>query len=66
MTSLQLVTQYYDCFNRKDWAGMLALLSPQVRHDANQGDSYTGLEHFRQFLQHMDECYDEALTDMFV
>ncbi len=66
MTSLQLVAQYYDSFNRKDWAGMLALLSPEVRHDANQGDSYTGLEHFREFLQHMEECYDETLTDMFI
>lgn len=64
MSSLEIVSHYYDCFNRKDWNGMLALLSPDVRHDANQGDSYTGLDHFKDFLAHMDECYDENLTDM--
>ena len=64
MTSLDLVRQYYTAFNNKDWEGMLALLDPDVRHDANQGDSNTGLDYFRGFLQHMDECYDEQLTDM--
>ncbi len=66
MTSIEIVQKYYNCFNRKDWAGMLALLDPNVRHDANQGDSYFGLEHFREFLQHMDECYDETLADLVV
>lgn len=63
MTSLEIVRQYYDCFNQKDWNGMLALLHPEVRHDANQGATNIGLGWFRQFLQHMDECYDEMLTD---
>ena len=43
---------------------MIALLDPEVRHDANQGDSYTGLDHYRAFLQHMEECYEENLSDM--
>jgi steroid delta-isomerase-like uncharacterized protein len=64
MTALETVQAYYAAFNRRDWAGMLALLAPNVRHDANQGDSYTGLEHFRQFLSHMDACYEEQLKDM--
>lgn len=64
MTSLETVKQYYAAFNRCDWAGMLALLDPEVRHDANQGDSHTGLDHFRAFLAQMDECYEESLTDM--
>ena len=64
MTSLEIVRQYYDAFNRQDWEGMLALLDPEIQHDANQGGTYTGLEHYREFLQHMDECYEERLSDM--
>jgi len=64
MTSLEIVRAYYDAFNRQDWEKMLSLLDPEIRHDANQGDSYTGLVHFRAFLQHMDECYEERLSDM--
>lgn len=63
MDSLDLVREYYACFNRKDWAGMLALLASDVQHDANQGDTYFGIDHFREFLQHMDACYDETLHD---
>ena len=43
---------------------MLALLDTEIQHDANQGGTYTGLEHYREFLQHMDECYEERLSDM--
>ena len=63
MTSLEIVRQYYDAFNRQDWEGMLALRDPEVQHDVNQGSTHTGVEHYRQFLQHMDTCYDERLTD---
>ena len=66
MTSLDIVSSYYDAFNRKDWAGMLSLLHPDVRHDSNQGASRTGKDIFSQFLQHMDDCYDETLTDMVI
>ena len=64
MTSLDLVKQYYTCFNNKDWNGMLALLHPEVRHEANQGDVRIGIEKFTEFLQKMDESYEEPLTDM--
>ncbi|MFD2932322.1 ketosteroid isomerase-related protein [Spirosoma flavum] len=66
MTSLDTVTRYYDAFNRKDWAGMLSLLHPDVRHDSNQGASRVGKDIFSQFLQHMDDCYDETLTDVII
>lgn len=66
MTAHQTVAAYYDAFNRKDWSAMLALLSDDVRHDSNQGGTHTGKAHFTQFLQHMDECYDETLTDLVI
>ncbi len=64
MTSLEIVKQYYACFNNKDWAGMLALLHPEVRHEPNQGEPRVGIELFTEFLQHMDESYEETLTEM--
>lgn len=64
MTSLEIVKQYYNCFNQKNWAGMLDLLDAQIRHEPNQGEPRVGLELFSQFLQHMDECYEETLTDI--
>ncbi len=63
MTASETVSQYYDAFNRKDWQAMLSLIHPNVRHDSNQGATYTGKDKFSQFLQHMDDCYDEILTD---
>lgn len=64
MSALEVVKTYYDCFNRKDWAGMIALVSPDIRHEVNQGEVRIGLEKFREFLQLMDESYEETLTDM--
>jgi len=64
MTALETVQQYYEAFNARNWKGMLALLHPEVRHEANQGDVRIGLEKFTAFLQKMDEAYEETLTDM--
>ncbi|HLP94110.1 MAG TPA: ketosteroid isomerase-related protein [Saprospiraceae bacterium] len=64
MTALDIVQQYYDAFNRQDWEGMLTHLSEDIRHEVNQGDPRIGKDLYRAFLQHMDECYAETLTDM--
>lgn len=64
MTALDTVQQYYHCFNSKNWEGMLALLSGDIRHEVNQGEARVGLDRYRAFLAHMDECYDEQLADM--
>ena len=65
MTALEIAKKYYDAFNRQDWEGMLALVHPDVRHEPNQGEEpRIGLEKFTQFLRHMDESYEERLTDM--
>ncbi len=64
MTALQIAQQYYQCFNAQDWEGMLALLSENIRHEVNQGEPRIGLELYREFLQHMEDCYEEQLTDM--
>lgn len=64
MTSVEIVKAYYQNFNDKNWQGMLDLLGEDIRHDANQGDCRVGKELFREFLAHMDRCYDETLTEM--
>lgn len=64
MTALETVELYYQNFNAKNWEGMLALLHKEIRHEANQGDVRVGLELFKEFLQKMDDSYEETLTDM--
>jgi steroid delta-isomerase-like uncharacterized protein len=64
MSALEIVQQYYSCFNQKDWEGMLVLLDPEIRHDPNQGDVRIGIEKFREFLRTMNESYEETLTEM--
>lgn len=64
MTALEIVKEYYAYFNHKNWEGMLALLDPQVRHEPNQGDVRIGNEKFTEFMQKMDEAYEETLSDM--
>nr|WP_295931338.1 nuclear transport factor 2 family protein [uncultured Dyadobacter sp.] len=64
MTALETVEQYYQNFNAKNWNGMLGLLHDDIRHEANQGDVRVGLEKFKEFLQKMDDSYEETLTDM--
>ncbi|RAJ97682.1 steroid delta-isomerase-like uncharacterized protein [Larkinella arboricola] len=64
MAALDVVKNYYECFNQKDWNGMLALVSPDIRHEPNQGEARIGIEKFTAFVHHMDESYDEKLTEM--
>lgn len=64
MTALETVQQYYSYFNTKNWEGMLSLLDPQIRHEPNQGDARIGIDLFTEFLQKMDDSYEENLTDM--
>ena len=64
MTSLEIVQNYYAAFNSKNWAGMLALVASDIRHEPNQGEVRVGLEKFTEFLGMMDSSYEETLTDM--
>jgi steroid delta-isomerase-like uncharacterized protein len=66
MTAADLVARYYAAFNAKDWPGMLACLSDDVRHHVNEGAKRDGKARFGEFLAHMDACYDEKLTDIVV
>ena len=66
MTDAELVTHYYDLFNRADWDGMCALLADDVAHDLNQGERQVGRPAFRAFLDRMAGSYRERLRDICV
>ena len=64
--AIATVLAYYAAFNRRDWEGMLALLSDDVAHEVNQGGTQQGRDAFREFLARMDRCYGEHLKNICV
>lgn len=66
MTAQEIVSKYYDCFNRKDYEAMFALVAEDVQHDSNQGETRIGKAKFRAFVAETDAAYDENLTDIVV
>ncbi|KQW32047.1 isopropylmalate/homocitrate/citramalate synthase [Rhizobium sp. Root274] len=66
MTAADTIRAYYDAFNAGDMDRFLALLTDDVAHDINQGARQTGKEAFGKFMDHMNRCYKEELTDMVV
>jgi steroid delta-isomerase-like uncharacterized protein len=65
-TTRALIETYYQTFNNGDRAAFLALLTPDVVHDINQGGRETGQELFKNFLARMDRCYREDIRDVVV
>ncbi|BDP43082.1 hypothetical protein DAETH_30510 [Deinococcus aetherius] len=64
--TLDLIRRYYAAFNAGDAEEMLALLTGDVRHDINEGETQTGVEAFRAFLGRMDAHYRERAEDLVV
>ena len=64
MTSLETAKKYYAAFNERHWQGMLALVDENITHEPNQGEVRKGIALFREFLQMMDESYEETLSDI--
>lgn len=62
----ELIRLYFDAFNRHDAEGMLALLADDVIHDINEGSREIGIDAFRRFKAHMDECYKEHISDLVI
>lgn len=66
MKAAEIIRAYYDAFNRQDMDAFLALLDENVAHDINQGERQTGKAAFAAFMDHMNRCYREELTDMVI
>lgn len=61
---LELIQNYYNFFNNKNFIGMLSLVHSDIVHDINQGQREVGKNTFSDFLKSMDFHYDEHLTDI--
>lgn len=66
MTATELVQAYYDAFNAGDMPAFLALLDEEVVHDINQGERQVGKATFAAFMDKMNRCYRERLSDIVV
>jgi steroid delta-isomerase-like uncharacterized protein len=60
------IQTYFNAFNAGDVDGILNCLDDAVAHHVNEGQVRIGKDAFRSFLQHMNECYRENLTDMVI
>ncbi len=66
MTAADTIRAYYEAFNAGAMETFLALLTDDVVHDINQGERQVGKAAFARFMEHMNRCYREQLTDMVV
>lgn len=66
MSTTEVIAAYYKAFNEGDMDAFLALLSDDVVHDINQGQRQQGKAAFTTFMQHMNRCYRERLTDIVI
>ena len=62
--ALETLRAYYEALNRHDPAAAVALLDDEVVHELNQGPREVGKAAFREFLQRMEYCYHEQLSDI--
>ena len=62
-----LIRRYYEAFNRGgDREAFLAMLDSTVAHDLNNAGREIGVPAFRSFMQRMDRCYYEQITELVV
>lgn len=66
MSAKDIISAYYDAFNRQDMDAFLGLLTDDVAHDINQGERQTGKDIFRSFMDKMNRSYRERLTDIVI
>jgi steroid delta-isomerase-like uncharacterized protein len=61
-----LIEKYYMSFNAGDMDNFLDLLTDDVIHDINQGETQVGKEAFQAFMDRMNTNYKEKLIDIVV
>ena len=66
MTATELVQAYYAAFNAGDMPAFLDLLAEDVVHDINQGERQVGKATFAAFMDKMNRCYRERLSDIVI
>lgn len=63
---MQIIHDYYRYFNQQDMPAFLGLLHDDVVHDISQGESQLGRAVFADFMNEMNECYRERVSDLCV
>ncbi len=61
-----LIKRYYDAFNRANLIEFMSLLHEDIVHYANQSERVNGKETFNTFMEHMNHCYRERITDLII
>ena len=61
-----IIERYYHAFNNADCQTMLSLLDESIEHEINQGKTQVGIDNFKKFLAHMDNCYKEKLENIVI
>lgn len=64
--SRDVIERYYAAFNAGDAQGMLNLVTDDVEHRVNEGETRYGREKFAEFCSHMGVSYSEQLKDMVI
>lgn len=64
--TVDLIRRYYEAFNAGDMEAFLGLLDEEVVHDVNQGGREVGRSAFARFMERMNRCYRERVTDLVV
>ncbi len=61
-----ILVQYYDSFNQGNMDKFLDLLDENIMHDINQGKRQIGKTEFSKFMQRMNHCYKEKITNIVI
>jgi steroid delta-isomerase-like uncharacterized protein len=61
-----LIKSYYAAFNAQNVDAMLNCLGSTFVHDVSQGQARKGKKLFRAFLEHMNTCYHEKLSNIVI
>ena len=64
--SATLIRNYYEAFSLGDMGTFLSFLSDDVVHEINQSGRVTGRDAFGRFMERMNRCYRERLSDIVV
>lgn len=61
-----LIHRYYEAFNLGDMDTFLGCMSDDVIHEVNQSGRVTGRAAFARFMERMNRCYRERVTEVVV
>lgn len=62
--SKELIRNYYQKFNEGKFGEMIDLLSEDVQHDLNEGETQKGKSAFTAFMKVMDAHYSEQALEL--